>query len=510
MSTNAAGRERRGLDVQGLLFLVFAGVIFVFVGRVGDPAHPFLDTDLWWHLANGRFILAHGVPSLDVYSHTAVGHTWVVHEWLSDVAFYVLYQLGGLRALVLLTPAAVTAAMILVYRSLRRGGLGNNTAVLVGMILFIAAVPSFGARPQVINFVLTAVLIAILLAYRKNPTTRIWWLAGGFVVWANLHSGYVVGVGLLAVFALGEAVQAALPRMAALRQEGVPPLARSDVRRLWALVPLGFLAGILTPGTYRTLFFAFGTLSSSSIQSAITEWSSPDFHQLQGKALLVCILILVAGLIATRRAAGAAASDPTFVLLGLATLTLALTSQRHVPIFAAAGAPLLGASAAGSLAAVGMGPRRLRPPTPGMVRANVVILLVLALAGTAYVANNLRTSVMDSVVNSVEPVAATDWMLSHRPPREVFNNYGWGGWLVWKANPQYPVFIDGRVEVYGDQVFGDYLSVEGLSSDWQQILDRYHVRTLVITQGDRLILVLPQNGWKLAYSDSVARVYVRG
>jgi len=507
---DAARRERRGLDVQTLLFLVFAGVIFAFVARVGDPTHPFLDTDLWWHLANGRYILAHGIPSQDVYSHTAVGHAWVVHEWLSDVGFYLLYQLGGLRVLVLLTAAAVTAAMILVYRSLRQGGLGNATAVLLAMVLFIASVPSFGARPQVINFLLTAVLIAILLRYRRSPTTRIWWLLAGFVVWANLHSGYLVGVGLLAVFTLGEALQTALPRMAALRQEGVGALTRADVRRLWALVPLGFMAGILTPATYRTLFFAVGTLSSSSIQSFITEWFSPDFHQVQGKALLVCILVLVAGLLATRRTAGLAASDPTFVLLGISTLALALTSQRHVPIFAAAAAPLLGGAASGALAASGIGPRRLRRPTHGIVRANAIILLVITAVALVYVFNNLRTSVIDSVVRTVEPVAATDWMLSNHPPARIFNNYGFGGWLVWKAYPQYPVFIDGRIEVYGDQVFGDYLSVEGLSENWEQVLEKHQVRTLVITPGDRLILVLPQNGWKLVHSDPVSRVYVHG
>ena len=509
MST-AARRERRGLDVQALLFLVFAGVIFAFVGRVGDPTHPFLDTDLWWHLANGRYILAHGIPSQDVYSHTAVGHAWVVHEWLSDVGFFALYQLGGLRILVLVTAAAVTAGMILVYRSLRQGGLGNGTAVLLAMVLFIASVPSFGARPQVVNFLLTAVLIAILLGYRRHPSARIWWLLAGFVVWANLHSGYLVGVGLLAVFTLGEALQTAVPRMAGLRQAGVSALSRAEVRRLWAIVPLGFLAGILTPATYRTLFFAVGTLSSSSIQSFITEWFSPDFHQVQGKALLLCILVLVAGLLGARRASGAAVSDPTFVLLGSATLALALTSQRHVPIFAAAAAPLLGGSASAALAALGIGPRRVRKPTAGIARVNLLILVVITLVGGGYVFSNLRTSAIDGVVSAVEPVAATDWLLANHPPRQVFNNYGFGGWLVWKAYPQYPVFIDGRVEVYGDQVFGDYLSVESLSDNWEQVLEKHHVRTLVITPGDRLILLLPQSGWKLVHSDPLSRVYVHG
>ena len=499
--------ETRQFDVQSLLFLVFAGVVFVYVARFGDPTHPFLDTDLWWHLANGRYILAHGVPSTDVYSHTAVGHVWVVHEWLSDVLFFGLYRVGGMAILAILSAAAVCAGMILVYRGLRRGGLGNGSAVMVGMVLFIASVVSFGARPQVINFLLTGILCAVLLAYRALPSPRIWWLLPFFVLWANLHSGYLVGVGLLAVFTVAEAIQVASPRAAGLRQVGVELLSKHDVRRLWVLVPLGYLAGLLTPGTYRTLFFAVGTLSSGLIQANIVEWFSPDFHQLQGKALLLCILLLVVGLLAARRGARSGASDPTYVPWGVATLALALTSQRHVPIFAIAAAPLLGGAVAATLETLGAAPRRVRKPTPMMVRLNVVILLVLAIVGAGFVYLNLRRSVVDSVTASVEPVAATNWMLAHHTGRELFNNYGFGGWLTWKAQPQYPVFIDGRVEVYGDQVYGNYLQVENLADNWSEILAYYHVKTLMLTPGDRLSLLLPAKGWKLAYRDEVAAVY---
>ncbi|GAC1333583.1 MAG: hypothetical protein NVSMB17_14210 [Candidatus Dormibacteria bacterium] len=507
--SSASGRNNAGrsLTAQSLLFLVFVGVVFAFVGRVGDPAHPFLDTDLWWHLANGRYILAHGVPGTDVYSHTAIGHVWVVHEWLSDVAFYLLYAAGGLRVLVLVTALAVAVGMVLVYRGLRTGGLGTTPAVVLAMVLFVASVPSFGARPQVINFVLTGALCAVLLRYRARPSSRVWWLFPAFIVWANLHSGYIVGVGLLAVFTVSEALQVASARVAALRQEGVEVLRRSDVRRLWLLIPLGFLSGLFTPGTYRTLFFAFGTLSSQNIQSFIVEWFSPDFHQVQGKALLVCLLVLVAGLVATRRGTRSGAADPTYLAWGLVALTLALTSQRHVPIFAIAAAPLLGGAAAGLMATLGVGPRRVRRPTPAMARVNVALLVVLAVVELAFLTSNLRQPVIDGVVAAVEPAAATNWMLTHRPRQTLFNNYSFGGWLDWQAAPRYPVFIDGRIEVYGDRVFNDYLTVESLADGWSEVLERYRVRTIMVTPGDRLALVLPSRGWTLAYRDRVAVVY---
>ncbi|MDQ6748764.1 MAG: hypothetical protein M3010_11755, partial [Candidatus Dormibacteraeota bacterium] len=478
MSQPAGARYRandlRSLDVQRLLFMVFVGVVFVALAR------PLIDTDLWWHLANGRLILAHGVPSRDVYSHTAVGHVWVVHEWLSDVVFYLLYQAGGIRALLLLSAAAVAAGMYLVYRLLRAGGLGNNSAVLISMALLVAASPSFGPRPQVLNFVLSAVLLVFLLSYRRRPDRRGWWLLPYFLLWANLHSGYVVGVGLLAVYVLGEAVQASSRRLGSLRQEGVPLLPRAALRRLAVMVPLGLLSGVVTPATWRTLVFALGTLSSSSIQSFITEWSSPDFHQPWGMALMVVILLMVGGLVAAR----GAGADPTVVLLGLVGVTLGLTSQRHVPIFAVAAAPLVGHSVSGLLATLGFKPRPPRSPAAAVARINAVILVVLVVGGGVFMSLNLSSRSIDIAVAAAEPVAATDWLRVHRPPRQLFNEYKYGGWLIWKA-PDYPVFIDGRVEVYGDAVFNEYLRTEYLTDSWQEPLDRYRVKTILVTSGDR-------------------------
>jgi hypothetical protein len=100
-------------------------------------------------------------------------------------------------------------------------------------------------------------------------------------------------------------------------------------------------------------------------------------------------------------------------------------------------------------------------------------------------------------------------MLTHRPHRELFNFYSFGGWLVWKAYPDYPVFIDGRTEVYGDAIFDEYLRTEYLTDQWQEPFDRYKVKTIMISSGDRLTLLLADHGWRLAYHDAVASIYVR-
>jgi len=496
----------RRLDVQRLLLFVFVGVMLV-AAAVASAQPRNLDTDIWWHLANGRYILAHGVPSTDVYSFTAIGHTWVVHEWLADIGTYLAYGLVGISGLILLAALAVATGELMVLRLLRAGGLGATSAVAIGVLLAIASAPSWGPRPQLLNFVFTALLTLALLRYRRRPGRWILWAPVLFVLWANLHSGFVVGVGLVLMFWAGEVAQARLPQLASGRAEGVPVLGRAELRRLLIVAGGALLAGLLTPGTYRTVGFALGTLTSQRIQSLIVEWASPDFHSISGQALLVVLLLMIAGAVGIGRSA--ARIDATYVLLGLAGLTLGLTSQRHVPIFAAAGAPLVGQLVSALLAGLGARPRVVRQPSAGLARLNLAIAAVLLVAGAVYVWNAVSPAAIDRAVAASAPKQATDYLLGNRPPGQLFNAYNFGGYLDWRAFPTYRVFIDGRTEVYGDAIFDQYLSVEYLSAGFESTLDHYGVNTVMISAGDPLRLLLESRGWRRVHSDDVATVYVR-
>src|SRR5258708_31726809 len=98
-----------------------------------------------------------------------VGKAWVVHGWLADVAMYLAYGLVGISGLILLAAVAVAAGEFLVLRLLRAGGLGQTSAVAVGILLAVASAPSWGPRPQLLHFVFTALLTRILLRFRPRP-----------------------------------------------------------------------------------------------------------------------------------------------------------------------------------------------------------------------------------------------------------------------------------------------------------------------------------------------------
>ncbi|HYA67963.1 MAG TPA: hypothetical protein VED63_04430 [Acidimicrobiales bacterium] len=70
------------------------------------------------------------------------------------------------------------------------------------------------------------------------------------------------------------------------------------------------------------------------------------------------------------------------------------------------------------------------------------------------------------------PVRAVAY-LEHRPGR-VFSTYLWNDYLIAKG---FPVFIDGRTELYtGTPIFDQYLAVFDLTTDPDPVLHAHRVR----------------------------------
>ena len=94
----------------------------------------------------------------------------------------------------------------------------------------------------------------------------------------------------------------------------------------------------------------------------------------------------------------------------------------------------------------------------------------------------------------------------------MYNQYGWGGYLAYRFYPQpnRRVFIFGEAALMGDALLNDYEDIQTLRPDWTALLDKYAVDYIVYNRGEALANVLAtQPGWKLAYEDPEAVIYVR-
>jgi hypothetical protein len=356
-----------------------------------------------------------------------------------------------------------------------------------------------------------------LIEYRAGRL-HAWMLPPFIWLWANLHSAFVVGVIISGLFVAGEAFDAWRTR------EGTMP--RRRLTALAAAIGAGCILAFINPFGIQTVLFSLGTLTSPLIQNNIQEWASPDFHSLPGMLVEGMIFLLLAGL-----ATGRVRARSSDWLLAFALLYLALSSQRHVPLFVLAAAPLMGrcAQALLSLASSLLPAADRRPAaqaalrwkpalplghTPALGAINLALLIVVATGMIAYRAvPNLRPAAQAASIKASLPVQATEALALARSgrPLRVFNYYDYGGYLVWRLYPDGGrVFIDGRVEVYGPEVFSRYLRVSYLASGWREVLAGARPDAIVLPSAHPLSDILRQDSsWQLLSRDEVATVFVR-
>jgi hypothetical protein len=231
----------------------------------------------------------------------------------------------------------------------------------------------------------------------------------------------------------------------------------------------------------------------------IQEWFSPDFHQPEWMPLAVLILALVAAPLLMRRPV-----PLTRVLLAVFFGFAALRSMRHVPLFALTAIPLLAAQLDGLTAG-----RPTVRATPRFARwLNPLLLgLTLLAVGLRFV-SVLQEQPKSEAENY--PQATADWILENRPAGNLYNTYGWGGYLIWRLYPEYPVYIDGRADVYGDEFIYDYLKIYYGQPGWEEKLEAASVRPVLVEADSGIAYALADSeAWQSAYQDESAVIFIK-
>ena len=468
---------------RGLVLLLFAFAVAASVGTATDP-------DLWWHLRTGEVIVEDGIPRTDIFSYTVAGTDWITHEWGSQVLMWLLWSAGGSSALIVVFTALVGASFALAFRTSRaRPLITVSMVVLAAFVARIATAP----RPQMFNLLFLAGLILMLERIRQQRLAPRWvWAAVPLiVVWANLHSGYLLGIVTLAVYAVGERLEA--------RRDGGRPMAVEAGRRLPAVAIASFVGAALNPSGLALWTYPLETLRSDAMREYIQEWHSPDFHSTWFWPFALMLVVAVVAVVASPRRPGV-----TQMLLLAGTGLAGLQSMRHIPLFAIVAIPIVAEQIEVALDAQRVR-TRTRPPLRSTAIAPLLAVLgmVVGVGGVA-----AAISANDDAVAATYPVDAVDAILtSDLADARGYNAYGWGGYLIWR---DIDVFIDGRADVYGDEFMRLHFQAEKLEADWREPLDTFDVDYVLLAPDAEFGLVLDEAAdWTEVYSDEVAVIWAR-
>lgn len=443
---------------------------------------PTTDPDLWWHLADGRYFLANGVPSTDPFSLTMRGAEWVAHEWLADIFMFRIEDTLGLVALPIVYGLLVGAAWLAIYVTVP--GEPFRKLVLVGLV-GVGIAPVVAARPQMNTLVLLALLIVLTERIRTGRTSAAWFwvLVPMVILWANLHAGFYTSFAYLGAVAVGSLID---------RRFGSSDraLSRPALLHLAGALVVSFFGILLTPHGSTLWTYPFATLGDPVSQQSLVEWASPNFSNLFLWPYLLYVLVGLIG-IAIRRPR----PDAADLLLYAGTLAASLFSVRHIALHGVVSLPIL--------------IRLWAPPRETQLsRVFALGLVVVALAGYGLqvqrTVNNNETAVAARF-----PVTALEYLRdTGLDESRIYNDFPWGGYLLWNGIPP---FIDGRTDMYGPEFLEDTLDALFLREGWEEPLNRFDIETALLTPTAPLTQMLEQRpDWTEVYRDERAVVFVRG
>ncbi|HEY6040666.1 MAG TPA: hypothetical protein VIX58_00930 [Anaerolineae bacterium] len=478
------------LSLRGLFTGVF--ILLFFYIAIGN----LLDPDLWWHLRTGQFIVeTHTIPHADIFSFTRAGNEWVTHEWLTEVIMYGVYSAFGIGGLILLFSALATGAFTILFLR-NTGHLFTAGAALLSSSL--TAWPLFTPRPWLFSALLVSLYLYGLDRYARSGKTRtLWSLPLLMVLWVNLHGAFGLGLVLIALYALGIAVDDFIEQKPA----------NEIVRHLY---PLGLALGgsaiaiLVNPNGARMYTYPFETLGSPAMQQLITEWFSPDLHDANMQPFAAQLFITLGALALAR--GKARARD---VILVAAFAYASLRASRNILYFALVSFPILVEyvgqwfDTQRTWQWLGPGPN---PKMTGVI--NLIVLLVLTGVVGTYAWQAIERQ--SQLQLATYPVHAANFIQASHPPAPLYNTYNWGGYLIWQLYPEYQVFIDGRADVYTDPFFRAYADAQNDEFKGLALLTQYGIRTAIFPAGDALAGALSRDpAWQVIFRDSVAVVLTR-
>lgn len=432
---------------QALPGLVILVAVLLTARPVGDP-------DTFWHLAAGDYLRRTWTFNGPDPWSTMSTQPWRLHEWLPELLMSLVQQALGLPGVAWLLPLGVAVIGLCLWRATRaRASLLASAAVT--SVAFVAMSQSLSLRPQLVSFAFCVAFTAAWLRSAQDGRPR-WWLVPATWLWACSHGMWFFGVaiGIVAVVGIG------LDRVVGLRR--------------WlrlAAVPLASLAAAaVTPTGPALLLSPFAVNETTQF---IEEWMAPSVRQPGFLGFLVLAATVILAWARSRRPV-----RWTEVLLVGLSIGLALLYARTVAVGAAVIAPVVAATIQTLL------PSEREPGT----RRETGLTVGLAALGLVVAALVLPSKAAVPTWGAGD----LDARLSALPAGTVVcNDYGVGGWLIWR-HPNVRPTIDGRTEVYSTGHVSEHIGFEHAAPGWRSYLARTRCGYALLDKGQPVVEALTE------------------
>ncbi len=475
-------------------------VLVIFLSGIGiyslHKKYVVTDFDTWWHLKVGDWIVENStVPHRGILSRTAINRPWIAYSWGYEVLLSLAYTWFGLVGVAMYGAALTVGVAFSTYWMLRRlNGQFWASAMLAG-ITCAAFLFSSAPRPVFFSYMLFCiVLVALLEAQRTGRAQALYWLPLVFALWANLHIQFIYGLFTVFLFVGMHVAQQTLAKL------NFKPdfLAESSLPWKPLLLVLGgcAVATLLGPNLYHPYLSVLAYTKAKFTYKVIVELQPLPFRSVGN---FIELFLAAAGFYAV----GWRKKIDLFKLGLLAVASVvAFRTMRDAWFICFSAAACVADFPAVQIETAPSGRHSGREL--GFATAAVVVLI---LASAPIIGFTPRA--LDRAISADYPVDAINFLRRHSFSGPLYNNLNWGGFLMWYL-PELPVAIDGRNDLYGDELDQVFYYSESAFPSYKT--DPYlNESGLVILQSTvplaTVLTIDPR--FRLIYRDQIATVFAR-
>jgi hypothetical protein len=320
--------------------------------------------------------------------------------------------------------------------------------------------------------------------------------------WVNLHGGFISGFILISVYLIGNLVKFVLSRDEAKK------LYRQKTKVLTLTLLACLFVSLINPYGLEVMLYPMKLISQKSIIDYIAEFQSPNFHHLllvPSKYFLLLVILLI-GILKKNL-------DVIEILLIILFANMALFSQRFIPLFCIVAAPIFVKNAQWIF-----NQTKSRFVDLFQRKSNDICLMDASASGYLWLVVGILIMTLAVATNRIEhkfdesrkPVEAVNFLKKVSLKGNMFNDDEFGDYIIYSAYPQYKVFIDSRVDMYGMDQFKDYLTMVYFKPGWEKIIEKYKINWMILNSDSILSrYLMERKDWRLIYSDRVANIFVR-
>lgn len=488
------------------------------------------DYDFWWHVATGRYIVSTGsLPDKDPFSYTSTleenknkfpeRENFILKQyWLSQVIFYLIYDNADAKGIILLRTILLVATLLLVFWRLQRWSVSFPVSFIFVFTLFSLLTSSTGERPVLFTIFFTVLTFFILEDFKDKKDKRIFLLIPIMLLWSNMHGGFILGVAVIMVFILGEGIKIILRKTVYSGRE---------ISLFYAATIIALAFSFINPTGWDAFSIAFSSKYKPFTQG-IQEYASPFFLYKEKvypvNYWYISLVALFPALIIIRKRK----IDLTHIILLSGLLMMSLSAIRFIVYYGLIASMIIGKELDIFIKEI----LRTRFSEEAYEKMLNVLTIVAILSVILYISgiHKFEKFRFGIAKGRSVPAAAVDFIEENRLSGNMFNDYGYGGYLAWRLYPQHKTFIDSRglnigvmtefswiTQTVGYTDFSGGIDASIATTPlWERLINHYDINFMLLAPFDiyaqlqpLIFQLIESDKWVPVYCDFISIIFVR-